>query len=73
MKPETAIVGRLCYDLYPETKNELEAIEAKIISVERDIDFKVVNDISSSEDIEFHSALQICRAEYINEGKVFAG
>ena len=72
MKQMAAITGKLCHDLYPETQNELEAIERKIISVERLIDFKVATDIDASKDIEFHSVLQSCRAEYVNEGKVFA-
>ena len=72
MKETAAIVGKLCYDLYPDEPSELMAIERKIISVEKDIDFKTASDIDASKDIEFHTVLQTCRAEYINEGKEFA-
>jgi hypothetical protein len=71
-KQYAAIAGRLCFDLYPETGSELKAIEKRIEMLANEIDFKVSGNISAATDIEFHSLLQLCRAEYINAGKEFA-
>lgn len=73
MDQKTAVIGRLCWELSDtKTKNELEAIEEKILKLDRVISTKVNHEIDAAKDIELHGALQLVRMEYINAGKVFA-
>jgi len=69
MDQKTAVIGRLCWLCSSNAKTEVEAIEEKILSLEKTIDTKAKFNIDSSKDIELHSALQLVRAEYINEEK----
>ena len=74
MDQKTRVIGRLCWELSTEmATNELEAIEEKILKLEKTIDLKVSHDIDASLDIELHGALQIIREEYIREQKEIFG
>ena len=74
MDQKTKIIGRLCWELSTEiAAGELEAIEEKILKLEKVIDTKVAHSIDATEDIELHGALQLIREEYIKEQKEVGG
>lgn len=67
MKYTSAIVARLCWDVYPECGSELEAVEKHKEVVERRIHRKLDSNICAMADIEMHSVLELCRIELINK------
>lgn len=67
MKYSSQIVARLCWELYPEVENEIEAVETFKRVLEQRINRKHEIGIDSIKDIEMHSVVEMCRIELINK------
>ena len=74
MDEKSKLIGRLCWELSSEkAENELDAIEEKILKLNKVIDTKLSNAIDATQDIEQLSTLQIIREEYLREQKEVVG
>lgn len=58
MKTTALIIGRLCWQVHPEAKNENEAVKRELFFVEQMIAIKTKNEIDANDDIEFASILK---------------
>lgn len=65
IKKTSLIVGKICTELFPESKDEAEAIEHYKKVLERRIEFKHTSNIDATQDIELHSAVEHCRLDLI--------
>lgn len=67
MKYSAVIISRLCWEIFPECENEIEAVTLFKQKIEQRINRKHELCIDAIKDIEMHSVIEMCRIELINK------